>query len=184
MQFISAGNSFEIKSSLDKDTVSKILGEKVAKDEGFSLMGANVFVGRVDQDGFEIGESWGFFRLFNPTYYGTFVETNEGVVIKVKASGGLAQQNRITYWVVSGVMLIISASRWFRHDYKLGAGFLVFSTVSACFAFGMGRIYDERLRAGKEKLISLFALAERKSPGGHREQLQKQFFDKLSEPRR
>jgi len=184
MQFISAGNFFEIRTILDKDTTRKLLEKKVAKNEGFNLFSSNVFGGRVEQDSFEIQELWGFFGLLNPTFYGSFEETDEGTVIKVKASGGLARQNRVTYWVGSGATLVIAVSRLLYHDYRGVWAFLALSVLSACFAFGMGRIYGERLRAGKEKLISLFESAERKGPGGHREQLQKQFFDKLGEPKR
>ena len=122
-----------------------------------------------------------FFRLLNPTFYGSFEGTEAGTVIKVKASGGLARQNSITYWIASGATLIIAASRLYYADYRGTGAFLAFSALSACFAIGMGRIYAERLRAGKLKLISLFEAAERRSLGGNREQLEKKFFKELGE---
>jgi len=179
---ILAKDSFEIRTSFDKGNARQILEEKVAKGEGFSLFGVNVFAGRVDQDSFEIDESWGFFRLLNPTFYGSFKETDEGTMIKVKASVGLARQNHITYWAVSGATLIVATSRLFYHDYRGVGAFLALSALSACFAIGIGRIYDERLTVGREKLISLFESAEKKDRGAHREELQKRFLDRLDEP--
>ena len=68
MQFITAGNAFEIRTSLDRDAARKALEEKVSKNEGFNLFSSNVFAGRVGEGSFEIEELWGFFPPVEPHF--------------------------------------------------------------------------------------------------------------------
>ena len=157
--FIPTILSFEIKTDANRDAVMTALKSKISNDI-FSLFPRNLFVGTVDDMGFDVKESVWYPRTYNPSFRGCFHTADDGLIVSVKASNSFTTLTVITGWPITALFLTVSFWQFFGGRYLPAALAAIGSVAYGACTFYVGRLYKNRLSEGRRKLISIVESAK------------------------